>query len=86
MESRKIIDNGDEKWIRGDGELHRLDGPAYISKSGDKEWWVNGKPHRLDGPAIDWINGVQSFYIDGKRILDKDYLRISRNYKLKNII
>lgn len=33
------------------GQLHRLDGPAYITP-GLEIWFENGKKHRLDGPAI----------------------------------
>lgn len=41
------------KDYKDQGELHRLDGPAYIYKT-DKlcnEYYQNGKLHRLDGPA-----------------------------------
>ena len=34
------------------GQLHRLDGPAYITP-GLEIWFENGLKHRLDGPAID---------------------------------
>lgn len=60
-----------------DEQLHRIDGPAYISfyKNGQprcKEWWVDGRKHNTTGPAIKgfYSNGNlkhEVFYIDGKR-------------------
>ena len=56
MKSTCIIDKyGTQAWRLPNGEMHRLDGPAYIgAEDGDnrKEWWVNGKLHRTDGPAV----------------------------------
>ena len=33
--------NGDT-WWRVDGELHRIDNPAFIGVEGNKEWWLEG--------------------------------------------
>lgn len=48
-----------------DGELHRVDGPAYESPSGIKYWFRYGKLHREDGPAITGV-GYDRWYRDGK--------------------
>tara|TARA_R110002033_G_scaffold167447_1_gene206587 strand:- start:2350 stop:3081 length:732 start_codon:yes stop_codon:yes gene_type:complete len=45
-----------KKWINKDGELHRLDGPAYIRQTFDeipitKKWYEYGSLHREWGPA-----------------------------------
>lgn len=47
--------------------LHRADGPAWISKSGTKKWFKYGVMHRGDGPAIEWADGDKEWYVDGKR-------------------
>lgn len=41
-----------------EGELHRDNGPAWVSKNGkDRRWYQKGKLHRIGGPAIDspWL-------------------------------
>jgi hypothetical protein len=60
------------------GELHNLDGPAYINAD-IKAWYINGKRHREDGPAI--IEGdYKVWYInnklhreDGPAVIEGDY-------------
>jgi hypothetical protein len=54
------------RWYNDKDERHRLDGPAFESADGYKEWRVDGKLHRLDGPAIEWANGGKAWYVDGK--------------------
>jgi hypothetical protein len=44
------------------GELHRLDGPAFISLDGSKIWCQNGLYHRLDGPAVEMAGGTNYWY------------------------
>jgi hypothetical protein len=78
------------------GELHRLDGPAYITNE-YFSWYVNGKLHRLDGPAIsqreDYLLG--SYFIDGELFginrFDKPYenekfTKAAFDFRLKSII
>jgi hypothetical protein len=48
------------------GKKHRIDGPAFETTDGRKEWWMNGKLHRTDGPAIESQNGDKSWWVDGK--------------------
>ena len=40
--TRTVDAEGTQRWYVND-QLHRLDGPAYISADGDQEWWVNGQ-------------------------------------------
>jgi hypothetical protein len=54
-------------WLDKNGVKHRTDGPAYISKTGNKEWFVNGVCHRLDGPAIESSNGDKEWLVNGVR-------------------
>jgi len=37
-----IFPCGGQIWYKN-GEFHREGGPAFIVKSGRKEWWLNGK-------------------------------------------
>jgi len=54
------------EWRRwSDNELHREDGPAYISDRGQKEWFIGGIHHRTDGPATEWASGEKSWYLNG---------------------
>lgn len=39
------------------GQVHRDDGPALISRNGNTFWYQNGEYHREDGPAVDYIDG-----------------------------
>ena len=61
-----VYTSGTKEWWVGN-KRHRLDGPAFITKT-MKHWFVNGKKHRLDGPAIEWANGARQWYIDNKLI------------------
>lgn len=53
------------------------------TKSGIKQWRLNGELHRTDGPAIDFASGYKEWWINGKRYTEdkfKEYLN-----KLKEI-
>lgn len=47
-------------------EFHRIEGPAYINKSGAMTWDQYGKSHRLDGPSIIYSDGLFDYFIRGK--------------------
>lgn len=53
------------KWFKN-GELHRIDGPAYVSVAGREEWFRKGKHHRIDGPAVIMTNGAKKWFVSGK--------------------
>ena len=53
------------EYINEHGQLHRLDGPAYVSRNGTKEWYQNDLLHRVDGPAIEHKNGHRAWYQNG---------------------
>ena len=61
-----IHDNGVQAWSRN-GQLHRVDGPAYISADGSQWWYHNGQLHRVDGPAYINVDGHQEWYKHDKR-------------------
>lgn len=46
-----IINSNSSEWYNKSGQLHRDDGPAYIS-AGTEKWYQNGVLHRSDGPAV----------------------------------
>lgn len=49
----KRVKYQDIHYCNNDGKLHRIFGPAYISKNYDLEiWYKEGIIHREDGPAI----------------------------------
>jgi hypothetical protein len=68
------------KHYRLNGVLHRLDGPAHIIYSDNKDnsvrtetYIVNSKIHRVDGPAVLEYNQVgslffETFYLLGHRV------------------
>jgi hypothetical protein len=59
-----------EEWFK-DGQLHREDGPASITKTSKthvsiEKWYVNGQLHRENGPAIKYENGKKEWYKNGE--------------------
>jgi hypothetical protein len=49
-----------------DGQLHRLDGPAWVAPDGGKRWYFEGEKHRTDGPAITKPDGTLEWWVEGK--------------------
>jgi hypothetical protein len=49
-----------------DNELHREDGPAYISAEGDEHYYLNGFRHRKGAPAIITRNSAEFWYCAGQ--------------------
>jgi hypothetical protein len=64
---KKYYENGDVAWRNKDGQLHRLDGPAFEYSNGSKLWYKDGELHRLDGPAIELVNGDKEWFQRGKK-------------------
>ena len=44
--------------------LHNPYGPAYITKTGYKQYFIEGKCNRLDGPAVIYSNGIEEYCIN----------------------
>ena len=53
------------EYLNDNGQLHRLDGPAFEGSSGYKAWYKEGRAHRTDGPAVVWSNGREFWYVNG---------------------
>ena len=53
--------------------LHNPYGPAFISKTGYKEYWLEGKYHRLDGPAVIYQDGRGEYYINDKYLTKEEF-------------
>lgn len=51
------------------GQLHREDGPAFISSNGTQYWYKNGIRHREDGPGVIFSDGRQYWYLKGEIII-----------------
>ena len=65
VDGKVVKDNGDIQHYLN-GKLHREDGPALETASGDKSWWQRGQPHRKDGPAVESA-GDKEWYLNGLR-------------------
>jgi len=66
MEPEYSVDaDGTQLW-RVNGQLHRIDGPAFIWTDGSQEWWVRDQQHRLAGPAIIRADGTQAWCENGQ--------------------
>jgi hypothetical protein len=63
---REVDEYGNVTYYNKEGQLHRLDGPAYEGSDGTKTWCQNGKRHRLDGPAVEWGDGSKFWWLNGK--------------------
>ena len=60
------VDSHYTKWYINK-KLHRENGPAVESTTGNKMWYLNGHRHRTDGPAVEWHNGDKWWYLNGQR-------------------
>ena len=73
IEVEKVVEYDDiSYYIKGTKTLHREDGPAFISMSGTREWWINGKIHRDDGPAKEYRTGKKEWYLNGQYFDSKE--------------
>lgn len=52
----RIVDGGNICY-KQHGKAHRMGEPAYIWKSGLREWYFYGLRHRDDGPAMVYSDG-----------------------------
>lgn len=67
-----IDQDGNHRWFLND-QLHRSNGPAYISEA-SKSWWQYGVRHREDGPAIMYTNGpINEWWLSGHRLSESDF-------------
>jgi hypothetical protein len=48
-----VEDDGTQCWLV-DGQFHREDGPAIITKDGKTSWYYKDEQHRHGGPAEEW--------------------------------
>jgi hypothetical protein len=62
----KVYGSGTKEWYLN-GNLHRVDGPAYEGANGTRSWFLNGKLHREDGPAVEWADGSKGWYLDDRK-------------------
>lgn len=49
-DEQRVAEDGSRAWYRF-GQLHRLDGPAYIGPNGEEQWWQVGRRYRTHA---DW--------------------------------
>ena len=66
--------NTDIIYYKKDTEIvHNPYGPAFISKYGNKFYFINNKFHRLDGPAKIYADGEEAYYINGKHLTKQQF-------------
>ncbi len=63
--SMTIDINGNQDWRDSEGQLHRIDGPAFVCSS-CKYWYKHGKFHREDGPAMEYADGGKQWWLNDK--------------------
>ena len=54
-------------------KYHNPYGPAFIRKSGYKEYWIEDNLHRLDGLAIIFSDGRGEYYINDERLTEEEF-------------
>jgi hypothetical protein len=64
--SKPFFKNGEEKWRKANGQLHRLYGPAHIQANGSQYWYKDGQSHRDDGPAMIFPDGNLRWFKNGE--------------------
>jgi len=87
---RKYEDEFENIWYYKNNTniMHNPYGPAFISKHGYKEYWIENKLHRLDGPAKILNNGLyKEYYINNLFIADnqKDFFTNLKDLKTNTI-
>ena len=60
--------------------LHNENGPAYISDSGNKFYYIEDQLHRIDQPAIEYADGGYKFYYKGVLHRDNGPAVVMKNY------
>jgi hypothetical protein len=68
MDNPVIDSDRVNRWVDSDGEIHRVDGPAFEYTDDYKVWYQHGKVHRVDGPAVEWADGDMHWYQHNKRL------------------
>lgn len=69
-----IYPDGTELWFY-EGKLHRIDGPAIITRTGDESWYNYGRLHRTTGPALT-VEGSNLWYVNGTRAYTDDEFQL----------
>ena len=80
--SAKGVDLSTASYYLLDGELHREDGPAVLSKNGDRYWYSRNRLHREGGPAVEFANGDKCwYYYEQKHRMDGPALELADGHK-----
>ena len=78
-------DNGDIVYYRKNTNIcHNPYGPAFITKDGNKYYFINNKLHRLDGPALIWPNGEEEYWINYDQLSKKEFKKHPERLKFIN--
>ena len=82
---RSVDENGTIRYTNENGDLHRLNGPAFEEPGGFKMWYINGLLHREDGPAAIWDNGDGYYFLDDIEYTKEEWEEELFKRKLKRI-
>jgi hypothetical protein len=82
LKYRIFVDaNGDKAYYNADDQLHRDEGPAFISANA-KIYFVNGLIHREDGPAVEYSDSrANLWYINDKHLTEEEF----NEYRARNV-
>lgn len=64
--------NGVIRWYNAMGHLHSTKGPAYISPTGTKCWYLDGRRHRIEGPAVE-RPGQNEWWVHDRRFTEDEF-------------
>ena len=68
MGNVKVHEEGGQRYVTVDGNLHSIDDePGFVWQDGTKFWYRAGKLHRESGPAVVYPNGAEEWFRGGVR-------------------
>ena len=72
---RKYEDEFENIWYYKNNTniMHNPYGPAFISKHGYKEYWIENKLHRLDGPARVYEEHIKEYWLNGIELTKEEF-------------
>ena len=61
--------------------VHNPYGPAFVTKTGVKRYYIENKLHRLDGFAIIYCNGEGEYWINGEELSKEEFEKHTERLK-----
>ena len=73
LDKYKFDDKDIIYYKKGTSIFHNPYGPAFITKNGAEQYWIEDKLHRLDGPATISSDGKLDYWINGKYLTKEQF-------------